>query len=349
MDNSKVKKRKISKATIFASFLILLGISLIALFVKNTLEYSNKNSTYNEIEAKVVKHTYKDGNLKATVLEYTIGENTYTVEANLHENNIKTYGSKVKLKYNPSNPQEIIVADQKPNHMLSIGGLASIILGVSTFIVLLLRRIKRITNKITLVEEAPIYNPDIIKEKKKRKKKEKTPKPIKKELSISEEIQNFNNNNQNSFVTPIEETKNNQIIDIPFMNNENQVKKDIPTYNINTNFVINRPNINESNTSKQETIEKPIVKEEKEEIKTNRQELVIEPIKINETQEKHIDKKPLNIEPDIVIESFITKVDDADHIKSFEKNTKDPNNQKLKELISDLNTDGIPSFIPKNK
>ena len=313
MNTSQNKTNKKSKYSVFAIVFILVGALIIAFYFKSSITYNNKSKEFIAVDAEVINHKYEDGKLVGVILEYKVDEDTYKITVNLHDDNIKAYGTTVVLKYNPDKPEEIIVANQKVSLWLPVAGLSSIVIGVSIFIVILLYKIKMVKKHYTLPNEAPVYNPDL-KPKKKEKKKNQ-------EETINTNINNNNyyNTNINNETNPIIEEKNepvvqetqnnNTIVSIPFEvpkkidNTKVEIPQEQPKI-IDTSFIVKKEPVTQPEIIKEETI----------------------------TQPETI-KKPEIHEEEIIIKEDIN----------------DPNDQKLKRFIETLDNSNIPSFIPKKK
>lgn len=144
-------KEKTYRAPIYAVFFMLFGAILLAISVREINTYSYKNNNYIRTEAKVIKHTYKNGQVDSSILEYFVDEDRYTTSSNNKLDCIKSYGSVVNIKYNPDNPEDIIFSDRSINIVIPIMALVLLSTGLSITIVMLsdsIIRIKKTSRKI---------------------------------------------------------------------------------------------------------------------------------------------------------------------------------------------------------
>lgn len=265
MNTSKQKSKPKSKYSLLATIFILVGLLIIAMYFKTSITHNNKCKDFIDVDSEVISHEYKDGKLVGVVLEYTVGEDTYKTVANLHEDNIKSYGTIVMLKYNPEQPDEVIVANQKVSLWLPIAGLSSLVIGVSIFIVILLYNIKIPEKHYIPISEAPVYDPNKEQKKiEKKKKKEKIEENVNELIEeVSKDITVSNNEKVNE---EIAENTNNPIVTIPFQEQKIETNIEEIKEPEDENRIVDTSFIIEDN--KKEEI-KPEIEESKEEIKEN--------------------------------------------------------------------------------
>ena len=115
------------KKIILLILTILIGVGLSIYSVIKIKEYNEKNKTYIETTATVVDYETsigEDGDeLAAIIVEYKVERNSYQLKSTSSSNHPKPIGSKVKVKYNPTNPSEAIFSNDKSNIILLIAGL----------------------------------------------------------------------------------------------------------------------------------------------------------------------------------------------------------------------------------
>ena len=233
MNNKQFSNKKSTKMPIFAFILIIIGIFILAIFFKNMSILASKSKNYIETEAKVVNHTYRNGIATATVFQYTIGEDIYQTTSNDYHDNLKTYGTVIRIKYNPNDPTDIIFPDRRGNLIMPITGLVFFSVGIMIAIRFFIKISKNQNNKISIVQDAPMYN-NILEnsksKKKKKKKRQETDNNSSMHYGINDVITNIDKNIttsteqpiDNTYVnttnTPIEPTAYNQAIETPNVN-----------------------------------------------------------------------------------------------------------------------------------
>ena len=144
MSSVIAKKEKTYKAPILAILFILIGTGLLIFSFKELNAYTQKNNNYTSTEAHVIKHTYKNGKVSSVILEYTVGDNKYTIYSSSKSDCIKSYGSVVDVKYNPSNPEDVIFANRSINILIPVAALVLLSIGLSIIIVMLSDNVKKI-------------------------------------------------------------------------------------------------------------------------------------------------------------------------------------------------------------
>ncbi len=108
----------------------IIGIALLCFSVLSIKTYNEKNETFIETTSRVVGYKYNDGGLRAIVVEYVVDGQTYHKISNSYSNMPKSIGTKVSIKYNPYNPQDIIWTMDSINIILPIFGVAFTLAGV---------------------------------------------------------------------------------------------------------------------------------------------------------------------------------------------------------------------------
>lgn len=199
---------KKSTSPVIFIFCMIVGACLLGISFKEIYSYSIKSNNYDLAEAKVVKHNYENGKVSSVVLEYTVGDYTYTTSSTYSDDCIKSYGSTIYIRYNPKNPEELIFTNRGINIVIPIVAIVVLSVGIAVVIVQIFDNIKGIKRKLVKfsVKENSITTPDsneVIDISDVFKKPD--PIPVKKEI--------------------IEEEVNKEVIDIPFVSKE-------PTYRI---------------------------------------------------------------------------------------------------------------------
>ena len=106
----------------------IIGIGLLAYSVSTIKSYNEKNKTYKEITSVVVDHVQNDEGLEAIIVEYTVDGRAYRKQSNSYSNMPKSTGTKVQIKYNPNNPNDVIWLNSSTNIVLPlVGGLFALV------------------------------------------------------------------------------------------------------------------------------------------------------------------------------------------------------------------------------
>lgn len=290
------KKEKTYRTPIYAVFFILFGATLLAISIKEINTYSYKNNNYIRTEAKVIKHTYKNGKVDSSILEYVVGEDHYTTSSNNRLDCIKSYGSVVNIKYNPNNPEEIVFSDRSINIVLPITALVILSTGLSITIVMLsdsIRRIKKVSRVITSkTNQLKENNTNIT-----------TKNYVGLNDIINKDYNNINNSNSNS-----NSNSNNN------SNNDNNSNNGNTTINSNSNV---NDNIVNTDNSSSISISNVIVETDNEE-QVHKEEIVNVPFISNDTDNQRIIyRKHDNASDNIDYMKFISDVNAAQDTLNF--------------------------------
>ena len=96
-------------------FFIVVGCAFIFLGYKvfmhgydHMKELKDKNSNYVETMATIVGHNENNKRLQAVIVEYNVNGVKYKGTSDIYSANYQEVGTQVKIKYNPSNPEEVI-------------------------------------------------------------------------------------------------------------------------------------------------------------------------------------------------------------------------------------------------
>lgn len=115
------------KNNIYVIITLLVGVGLSIFSIINIVSYSEKSKTYIETTGTVVDYKYStndDGNrLAYIIVEYKVERNSYRLTSISSSNHPKRIGTKVKVKYNPTNPSDAIFSNDKTYIILLATGL----------------------------------------------------------------------------------------------------------------------------------------------------------------------------------------------------------------------------------
>lgn len=107
-------------ACLFGLIFVLIGIVGIAFSVKSINTYNEKKESFIETTANVVSYRYDDDGLAAIIVEYYVNEIPYQSISNSYSNMPKSIGSVVSIRYNPSNPNDMIWENDSTNIVIPI-------------------------------------------------------------------------------------------------------------------------------------------------------------------------------------------------------------------------------------
>lgn len=146
MANNSFKNKK-HTTLITCIFCLIVGTCLLGISIKEIYDFTTKSNNYTGIDAKVIKHNYKDQKIVSVTLEYTIGDYTYTTTSSNNSDCIKSYGSTIYIKYNPNNPEEIIFVNRGINIIIPVISLVLLSVGLAIIIAEISDNMKRIRYK----------------------------------------------------------------------------------------------------------------------------------------------------------------------------------------------------------
>ncbi|MBQ6546918.1 MAG: DUF3592 domain-containing protein [Bacilli bacterium] len=144
MSSVIAKREKTRRMPTLALFFIIIGTVLLVISFKDLSTFYHKNNSYISTEAHVIKHTYDNGKISSVILEYTVGENKYTVYSNNKTDYIKSYGSIINVKYNPKNPEDVVFPNRGFNIVIPVASLVLLSIGLAIVIVMLSDNVKRL-------------------------------------------------------------------------------------------------------------------------------------------------------------------------------------------------------------
>lgn len=124
----QTKPMKPWQGILFGLIFSIVGIVLLFFSVKTITSYNQKNKTYTEITSVVVDYAYDDEGLKAIIVEYKVDGKSYKKQSNSYSNMPKSKGAQVQLKYNPTDPNDVIWVNDSANIVLPlVGGLFTLV------------------------------------------------------------------------------------------------------------------------------------------------------------------------------------------------------------------------------
>ena len=151
---------------------ILLGIIFIIVGIASTIygvshakNQNLKEKEYIETEGTVINHRESDSEDEtfAIVVEYQVGNQKYQKTSSEYTSSPKQIGSKVIIKYNPTNPSEAIFKGDKSSFMIILIGVAFTVCGIIAEITTLQykNKIKNITYDNTDINQVSGPNPSM--------------------------------------------------------------------------------------------------------------------------------------------------------------------------------------------
>lgn len=179
------------QTVIFGILFVIIGIASIIYGVYAFNNRNEKAKNYIDIEASVIDHDSQhdsEGSVTyAPIVEYTVDGKKYKAKSTTYSSSVKPIGSKIYLKYNPTNPNEVIfVGDFGVIIFIIVGGVFIVVGIVIAILALKSMRNSNQTNINTKEESAMLQpnglynNPEIINK-----------------IDTTNVSQNTNNNNQN--------------------------------------------------------------------------------------------------------------------------------------------------------
>jgi len=121
---------KLWQGVLFRLIFVIVGIALLCFAVSSIKTYNEKNETFVETTSRVVDYKYNDEGLQAIVVEYVVDGQIYRKVSNSYSNMPKSIGTEVSVKYNLSNPQDVIWISDSTNIILPIFGAVFTLVGV---------------------------------------------------------------------------------------------------------------------------------------------------------------------------------------------------------------------------
>ena len=117
----------------FLTSVILIAIGIVVSFYGNKIlnEFIDKNDSFVEVTATVVDYDYagsEDGSAY-TIYEYNVDGVVYKVSSNIKSTDLPAIGDTTTIKYNPSNPTEVVFLNGS-NYVVMFAGAGFVLAGV---------------------------------------------------------------------------------------------------------------------------------------------------------------------------------------------------------------------------
>ena len=105
------KKRIAQSYMFFGLATLLIAVGCLIYGFNDRLVYIKKSNTYISTRATVIDYDYHDDGTATEIIEYTINKNVYVKTLSNYSHNPKDINSKITIRYNRANPNEIIYND----------------------------------------------------------------------------------------------------------------------------------------------------------------------------------------------------------------------------------------------
>lgn len=115
---------------LFGSVFAIMGIVFLVNSLSTIKTYNEKDKIYTETDSVVVDYDYNAEGSKAIIVEYTVDGQSYRQQSYSYSSSPAPQGSRVKIKYNPNNPEDIIWASDSKTIMFPIVGAAFTVVGI---------------------------------------------------------------------------------------------------------------------------------------------------------------------------------------------------------------------------
>lgn len=120
----------IDKTTMISLIFIIVGIITLLFSIKSIKNYIEKSQAFVETISEVVNYDYESDDTKAIIVEYMVKGKTYQNKSTTYTNVPPMIGTKIPIKYNPKNPQDIIWKLDTTNIITPIIGILFTITGI---------------------------------------------------------------------------------------------------------------------------------------------------------------------------------------------------------------------------
>lgn len=124
----------------------VIGIALLIYSYSTITEYKEKDSSYIETTSVVVDYDYDSDGLQAIIVEYTVEGVVYRKTSNTYSNNPKDVGSEVSIKYNPTDPNDMIWTNDSTNVILPVCGVLFSVVGAVVLITSLRKKKEQVVS-----------------------------------------------------------------------------------------------------------------------------------------------------------------------------------------------------------
>lgn len=116
------------KSLILGVIILIVGVCILVFSISSIKSYNEKNKTYIETVSEVVDYEYRGDQEKAPIVEYEVNGVKYEKTHNSSSTNPLPRGSKVRLKYNPNDPTDVIWVTDASNILFpTVGGVFTLI------------------------------------------------------------------------------------------------------------------------------------------------------------------------------------------------------------------------------
>ena len=117
----------------FLTSVVLIVIGVVVSFYGNKIlnEFIDKNDPFVEVTATVIDYDYagsEDGSAY-TIYEYNVGGIDYKVYSSVKSTGLPAIGDTITLKYNPSNPTEVVFLNGS-NYVVMFAGAGFVLAGI---------------------------------------------------------------------------------------------------------------------------------------------------------------------------------------------------------------------------
>lgn len=140
MNNNIINKSIFKNYIFYGVALLFIASGALIYGINDRISFFEKSSNYISLEANVFDYDYAEDNKAAEVIEYTVNKNVYVKTLDVYTNNPRDIGSKIEIKYNPANPDDIIYNDNYSSYFILLFGFItlsiSIIVVVRNYLVL---------------------------------------------------------------------------------------------------------------------------------------------------------------------------------------------------------------------
>lgn len=108
---------------IIGVLMLFVGLAVTTASTIIIISFNIKQTKYIDTTAVVIKYDKKENGLRSIIVEYNIDEKYYQITSKHYSKNPEKLDTKIKIKYNPENPGEIIWIDNNRNGKYLASGL----------------------------------------------------------------------------------------------------------------------------------------------------------------------------------------------------------------------------------
>ena len=102
--------------------IVFIGVFMLTFSISSIKRYNDKSKTFIETVSKVVDYKYSGDQERTPIVEYEVNGIRYEKEHNTTSTNPLPLGTRVRLKYNPNDPTDVIWVNDASNIFLPIAG-----------------------------------------------------------------------------------------------------------------------------------------------------------------------------------------------------------------------------------